>query len=690
MTGRQNPALRLVPQLVFSAFAGFRQLAGVAVLIATFLLLPAVAAAGDAAVLIIDSSGSMSERQGTETRLDAARAVIRKEVENWPKGRELGMIAYGHRKARDCRDIETILPLGPVNLSAVKQGLDRLRARGKTPLSASLRQAAGLLPPEGGSILLVSDGLETCNEDPCAVAEDLRKAKAGLVIHVIGFGLSEQDMQSLACIAGSSGLSIGTGDRQTLSEALSKAGEQIAAEPAAAEIKIEPAAAEPVPTEEVPPSPPPAPIVAAAVHLVAVVGDEPVPGAVRWQLTTADGTEVYKGESRAVDLDLNPGQYRAAIAGSNATGSADIVVEPSTDGKPAEIRVPIEAGLVQLSMVASNSQEISAADIKGVPAYRIEPLDGQPPAIVADADKAEALLKPGRYRITGSFGSFAASRDITVAAGKQSEEVIDLGLGRITLEAAVEGAKEPVASGSGLDWSLEPKASGTATDLRLEAKAKARPTILAPAGPYTASLQVSGARIDQPVEVVAGKTVTARLPLPSATLTLEAALSPDTPAFDDWRDAIWSVVPKSLIGGIAAGAALENNLVARPVLTLTPGTWTVSLSSGQAKATRDIDIAPGAKVTERLDLSAGRLTVIAEPNAGQALPMNVLVSIFAGTGDGGFDEKPLAQGGTRRDFGSVLPAGRYRVTALDETGRAAEAPVDLASGQSLELKLVLQ
>lgn len=81
MTGRQNPALRLVPQLVFSAVAGFRQLAGVAVLIVTCLLLPAVAAAGDAAVLIIDSSGSMSERQGTETRLDAARAVIRKEVE---------------------------------------------------------------------------------------------------------------------------------------------------------------------------------------------------------------------------------------------------------------------------------------------------------------------------------------------------------------------------------------------------------------------------------------------------------------------------------------------------------------------------------------------------------------------------------------------------------------------------------
>lgn len=638
--------------------------------------------AGDAAVLIIDSSGSMSQRQGAETRLDAARSVIRTQVESWPKDRPLGLVAYGHRRASDCGDIETIQPVGPADVSAVETGLARLRARGKTPLAAALRHAAGLLPPDGGTILLVSDGLETCAQDPCAVADDLRKAHAGLIIHVIGFGMSAPDMQALACIAGKDGLSIGAYDQQALAQALTEAEESKAQPPP--EAKPEPVA------EPAPSPPPPPPIVAAPVHLVAMVGEEQVPGAVRWQVKRADGGDVYNGESGALDLALDPGAYRVAIEGSNAQGEADITVVAATDGQRAEHRVPIEAGLVRLSMVTAPGEDIAAADIKGAPAYRIEPLDNQPPATVLDAASTQAVLKPGRYRITGSIGSFSASREVTAIAGKVDNVAVDLGLGRITLEAAADGAEQPVSDSTGIDWSLAPEPQSAGNEAPLNAIATARPTLLAPAGRYIATLSIAGARIGQTVEVVAGKSITVRLHLPSASLTLEGALGPGVPAFDDWRDATWTVTPKSLIGNVKAGAAMENKAEARPMLTLTPGTWTVSLTSGLASTTRDLQIAPGGKVSERIELAAGRLAVTAAPAEGAPPPLNILFSVFAAKADGGFADKPIQQAGTNRDFSSILPAGRYRIDASDEQGRTASVTVDLVTGQRMPLALLIQ
>ena len=93
--------------------------------------------------MIVDSSGSMAARIGNETRLDAARRVLLDQVAGWKPDARLALVAYGHRRESDCRDIETIIPLGAIDLATTKRRLAELRARGRTPLSASLRHAAG-------------------------------------------------------------------------------------------------------------------------------------------------------------------------------------------------------------------------------------------------------------------------------------------------------------------------------------------------------------------------------------------------------------------------------------------------------------------------------------------------------------------------------------------------------------------
>jgi len=663
--------------------AMIRARAGLAARLAAGLLALMVAAVASSAiaresfVLIIDSSGSMAASLAGRTRLDAARDAILSEVRAWPADRDLALVAYGHRRAGDCRDIETLLPLGHAGPDAVAARLAQLRARGKTPLSAALRQAATLLPKEGGTIVLVSDGLETCHEDPCAVAEDLRKAHADLVIHVVGFGLPAKEMAALACIAGKSGRAVDASDGAALSKALT----EVSAAPTAAP----PVATPPEPAPEPAPPPPiPAPPAIVPVRLQALVGDAPVPGPVRWRIVPKGGeASIYEGTSRELTLDLPVGAYGVSVAGSNAAGEAEVKIASDKD---EPYRVAIDAGLVRLAMVAAPGRAIEETDLKGKPAYRIEPLDGQPPAEVAEALSSDIMLMPGRYRVTGSLGPFSANRTVTVRSGDAQAVEIDLQLGRVTLEAIAEGATDPIAEGRGLDWTLEPL---DGAGERQSAVATAKPVFVAAAGRYKAMLSIDGATLDTTVEVAAGRDAAARIVIPSASLALEAGLAAETPAFDDWRDARWTVTPVALSGGLTAGPAMEDKSEARPALVLLPGLWRVTLVSGEARTTVEVRLSPGERRTLRVDLGAGRLTMAAAPADGPP-PSNIVFSAFPLSEDGVPAENPLATGGAREELTAILPAGRYHVTATDEMGREAATDVTLGAGQVARIDLQLK
>ena len=55
--------------------------------------------------------------------------------------------------------------------------------------------------PGARTIVLVSDGKETCAGDPCAAARALAAADARLVIHTIGFNVDAAARFELQCIA---------------------------------------------------------------------------------------------------------------------------------------------------------------------------------------------------------------------------------------------------------------------------------------------------------------------------------------------------------------------------------------------------------------------------------------------------------------------------------------------------------
>ena len=55
------------------------------------------------------------------------------------------------------------------------------------------------------TIILVSDGLETCEGNACEKVKSARTAGVKITMHVVGFGITENDLSPLECMAQAGG-----------------------------------------------------------------------------------------------------------------------------------------------------------------------------------------------------------------------------------------------------------------------------------------------------------------------------------------------------------------------------------------------------------------------------------------------------------------------------------------------------
>ncbi|MEU1467095.1 VWA domain-containing protein [Streptomyces sp. NPDC005761] len=160
-------------------------------------------------VMVLDSSGSMGDDDGTgRTRMESARAAVGTVVDGLPDGHPTGLRVYGADHPRGCADTRLVRPVRALDRAALKQAVAAVRPRGDTPIGLSLRKAAQDLPePAGGAIgtrtiLLISDGEDNCGTPrPCEVAERLGREGAGLRIDAVGFQVKGAAREQLECIA---------------------------------------------------------------------------------------------------------------------------------------------------------------------------------------------------------------------------------------------------------------------------------------------------------------------------------------------------------------------------------------------------------------------------------------------------------------------------------------------------------
>lgn len=115
-------------------------------------------------LFILDGSGSMRAKMGNKDKMAVAKEVMTKLIKELPDNLQVGLEVYGHRRKDDCNDIE-------------------------------------VLSEEETTIVLISDGQETCEADPCAALKALKDQDIKVKVHVVGFGVTREEQAQLSCIA---------------------------------------------------------------------------------------------------------------------------------------------------------------------------------------------------------------------------------------------------------------------------------------------------------------------------------------------------------------------------------------------------------------------------------------------------------------------------------------------------------
>jgi hypothetical protein len=186
----------------------FLLLAGAAFLTTTAPPMSHAQASPSGIYIIFDGSGSMwGQLEDESYKIHVAKSVLQEFVSRDFPGRELALRAYGHRRERDCDDTELVVPFSPPATAAdrFRAFLQRINPLGRTPITKSLRAALQDFGEREGEIILISDGIETCNDDPCALMNEWRSKNVAVRVHVVGFGVEEKEKAALQCIADAAG-----------------------------------------------------------------------------------------------------------------------------------------------------------------------------------------------------------------------------------------------------------------------------------------------------------------------------------------------------------------------------------------------------------------------------------------------------------------------------------------------------
>jgi len=150
----------------------------------------------------------MHGKWGNTKKIDIARQMLIEMVDSLEqeKNLQLALRIYGHQSPfppPDCSDSKLEVPFKEGNEGMIRQKLRWMNPKGTTPIAKSLELSAGDFPYNPNArnvIILITDGLEACDGDPCAISTKLRKQGIMLKPFVIGIGLDKNLEESFGCL----------------------------------------------------------------------------------------------------------------------------------------------------------------------------------------------------------------------------------------------------------------------------------------------------------------------------------------------------------------------------------------------------------------------------------------------------------------------------------------------------------
>lgn len=611
------------------------------------------------ATLVLDASGSMWGQIGGKAKINIARQAIKSLVRTMDPGVQLGLTAYGHNRKGDCTDIENLIPAGPNTGQEIISTVDKIVPTGMTPLSDAVRQAAEDLKysEEKASVILVSDGLETCGADPCALARDLEESGADFVVHVIGFDLTPAERQSLQCLADETGGQfLPAGDATSLATALQTAVKQVAVSSGKAYTAVRPYLVD----SQIKPN-----------------------GLFQWTVTDASGTPVLTQSDFHLVEPLPSGVYTISASQLNTKGSTEIKVDQDNT---KDHKIEINGGMLTLNALGEDGQPYES---KGHLWWSLYPLDsgGQPADTYLTKNEGTSesfLLAPGRYLIKAEAGALGAETHVTITGGEALEETVLLESGQLVLTALTTAGGEIFKGVNYVWWSIYPlDETGTPTEKYLSKAEGVVETFDLPPGRYLAKAEVGAIRVETEVIVTPGKVTEVSVPLEAGLLTLTGLSRENGEKFNGTNYLWWSVFPLN-DAGVPAKKYLNKAEGVVERFDLPAGDYLIKAEAGPITTETKTTVEAGKTREVSVSLNAAWVELTALKGNGQKYDGKDYVwwSVYPKGA-----EKYIQKGqGVVEPMD--LPAGEYRVKV--EVGKATfETGLSVTAGERKQISVTL-
>ncbi len=159
-------------------------------------------------LFLLDGSGSMWGVWENEQKINIAKRLLIQLVDSLSQfdNIEMALRAYGHRSPKvrqDCKDTRLEVPFGINNKDLIIKKLKDIIPKGTTPIAYSLSMAANDFPQDRryrNIIILITDGIEECGGDPCAVSLALQRRGVILKPFIIGLNIDSKLADQLDCV----------------------------------------------------------------------------------------------------------------------------------------------------------------------------------------------------------------------------------------------------------------------------------------------------------------------------------------------------------------------------------------------------------------------------------------------------------------------------------------------------------
>ena len=159
-------------------------------------------------LFIFDASQSMYGTWNSDKKINIARTYLIHMIDSLEqvKNVQMALRIYGHQSTvppQDCNDTKLEVPFSINNAPKIRQTLRYLIPKGTTPIAHSLELAVNDFPACENCrnvIILITDGIEACDGDPCQVSLELQKKGIVLKPFIIGIGLDPNLEKSFDCV----------------------------------------------------------------------------------------------------------------------------------------------------------------------------------------------------------------------------------------------------------------------------------------------------------------------------------------------------------------------------------------------------------------------------------------------------------------------------------------------------------